>query len=131
PFSDGAMVTLDRAAALCKDAALHAVLAVVLVYFFGFVGPAAAQSDTDFLRAKEAFERGERAKLDALAPGLKGHLLAPYVTYWQIKLGIDDVDYDTVRAFLSQYRNAPIADKLTVEWLKTEATRGDWTRFAL
>ena len=125
------MVTLDRAAALCKDAALQAVRAVVLVYFFGFVGPAAAQSDTDFLQAKDAFERGDRAKLDALAPGLKGHLLAPYVTYWQIKLGIDDVDYDTVRAFLSQYRNAPIADKLTVEWLKTAAKRGDWTRFAL
>jgi len=119
------MVTLDRAVELCKDAALQTARAVALAYFFGFVGPAAAQSDTDFLRAKDAYERGDRAKLDALAPGLKGHLLAPYVTYWQIKLGIDDVDYDTVRAFLSQYRNTPIADKLTVEWLKTAAKRGD------
>src|SRR5512132_2748625 len=65
--------------------------------------PAATQSDADFLAAKDAFERSDRAKLDALAIGLKGHLLAPYVTYWRIKLGIDDVDYDTVRGFLTQY----------------------------
>src|SRR5690349_21017747 len=95
------------------------------------MGSASAQSDADFLRAKDAFDRGDRVKLDALAAGLGGHLLAPYVTYWQIKLKLDDVDYDTVRAFLSQYPNTPLADRLTVEWLKVAAKRGDWTRFAL
>src|SRR5947208_3331235 len=93
--------------------------------------PASAQGDADFLAAKDAFERGDRAKLDVLAAGLKSHLLAPYVTYWQIKLGIDDVDYDTVRGFLTLYPNTPLAERLTVDWLKTAAKRGDWTRFAL
>jgi soluble lytic murein transglycosylase len=94
-------------------------------------GFASAQSDADFLKAKDAFDRGDRVRLDTLAAGLGGHLLAPYVTYWQIKLKLDDVDYATVRAFLSQYPNTPLADKLNVEWLKVAAKRGDWTRFAL
>lgn len=110
----------------------HAAAWTLLVALMGLVAaPASAQSDADFLAAKDAFERGDRAKLDALAIGLKGHLLAPYVTYWQIKLGIDDVDYETVRAFLTQYPNTPPADRLTVDWLKTAAKRGDWARFAL
>jgi soluble lytic murein transglycosylase len=110
----------------------HAAAWTLLVSLMGLVtGPASAQSDADFLAAKDAFERNDRAKLDALAIGLKGHLLAPYVTYWQIKLGIDDVDYDTVRGFLTQYPNTPPAERLTVDWLKTAAKRGDWARFAL
>jgi soluble lytic murein transglycosylase len=110
----------------------HTAAQSVLVSLLWLVtGPASAQSDADFLAAKDAFERGDRAKLDALATGLKSHLLASYVTYWQIKLRIDDVDYDTVRGFLMQYPNTPLAERLTVDWLKTAAKRGDWTRFAL
>ena len=96
-----------------------------------FTGLASAQGDADFLAAKEAFERGDRARLDALAAGLKTHLLAPYVAYWQIKLRLDDVDYDTVRAFLTQYSSTPLAERLTIDWLKTAAKRGDWAYFAL
>jgi len=119
--------TGDRKGAACGLALPWAVAAVVWLC----AGSALAQSDADFLKAKDAFERGDRVTLDALAAGLGGHLLAPYVTYWQIKLKLDDVDYPTVHAFLSQYPNTPLADKLTVEWLKVAAKRGDWTRFAL
>src|SRR5437764_1023303 len=30
-----------------------------------------------------------------------------------------------------QYPNTPPAERLTIDWLKTAAKRGDWTRFAL
>jgi len=62
----------------------HVACALALV-----AGPVAAQSDATVLAAKQAFDRGDRARLDALAPGAAGHPLAPYVTYWQLKLGID------------------------------------------
>jgi len=125
-------VTLIRIAARLKGAARHAArpIAAACVAWL-CAGSVSAQSDAEFLKAKDAFDRGDRVKLDALAAGLGGHLLAPYVTYWQVKLKLDDVDYDTIRAFLSQYPNIPLADKLTVEWLKVAAKRGDWTRFAL
>ena len=125
-------MTFLRSTAGLTGAALRAVLPLTVAAIVWLcMGSASAQSDADFLRAKDAFDRGDRVQLDALAAGLGGHLLAPYVTYWQIKLKLDDVDYDTVRAFLTQYPNTPLADKLTVEWLKVAAKRGDWTRFAL
>jgi peptidoglycan lytic transglycosylase len=111
---------------LCGAAAMAALATLMLCT------PAVhAQTDTDFLVAKEAYERGDRKKLDALAPALTGHVLAPYVAYWQLKSGIDTADYDAVRAFLTQNANTPLAERLTVDWLKSLAKRGDWTRFAL
>src|SRR5260370_23821240 len=83
-----------------------------------FAAEARAQSDADFLAAKESFEHGDKAKLDALAPSLKGHILAPYVMYWQLKARIDDADYDAVRGFLTEYASTPLADRLRVEWLQ-------------
>ena len=65
------------------------ILAGVFIAFAfvvcGAAAPAGAQSDADFLAARAAFERGDAARLDALAPKLAGHLLAPYVEYWQLQ----------------------------------------------
>ena len=51
--------------------------------------PRFAQGDKDFLDARTAFERGDRIRLDALAPKLSDHVLAPYVEFWQKKLKLD------------------------------------------
>lgn len=117
--------------ALFGNFAVRATLAAALAALALAGAPAKAQSDADFLAAKEASERNDRRKLDVLAPTLKGHVLAPYVTYWQLKGGLDGADYDTVRAFLTQYANTPLAERLRVDWLKSLGKRGDWTRFAL
>jgi len=85
-----------------------------------------AQSDADVLRAKDAFDRGDPRRLDALAPALAGHILEPYVTYWQLKLGLDDADPAAVQAFLARNAGAPLADRLRVEWLKSLARRGSF-----
>jgi len=92
---------------------------------------ARAQSDAEFLAARDAFDRGDRRKLDTAAPALSTHVLAPYVAYWQLKSGLDTADYDAVRAFLTQNAGTPLADRLRVEWLKVLGKRGDWSRFAL
>ena len=92
---------------------------------------AAAQgTDADILAAKAAFDRGDRAKLEAIAPRASGHLLEPYVAYWRFKLGIDTADPEAVRAFLARYASTPLADRLQADWLKSLGKRGDWARFA-
>ena len=92
---------------------------------------AAAQgTDADILAAKAAFDRGDRAKLEAIAPRASGHLLEPYVAYWRLKLGIDSADPEAVRAFLARYASTPLAERLQVDWLKSLGKRGDWVRFA-
>ncbi len=99
-----------------------------------FVGalasPAFAQSDADLLAAKNAFERNDANRLAALAPKLDNHVLAPYVAYWKLKLALDDATPEAVQAYVDRYPGTPLADRLRVEWMKSLAKRGQWSRFA-
>mgnify|MGYP006277036223 CR=1 FL=1 len=88
-------------------------------------------SDADFLAAKAAFERADRAKLAILAPRLTGHPLQPYVAYWQLRLGLDSAIRDDVLGYASRWPDTPLADRLRGEWLKVLGRRGDWDTFAL
>ncbi|MDE2208766.1 MAG: hypothetical protein KGJ99_03465, partial [Betaproteobacteria bacterium] len=92
---------------------------------------AVAQSDADFLAARAAYDRGDWARLDALAPALAAHPLARYVLFWQIDSRIDDASAQTVHGFLARYPDGPLADRLRSDWLKSLGKRGDWTDFAV
>ena len=104
---------------------LAPALAIVAI-----AAPARAQSDADLVAARAAYDRGDRARLDALAPKLDSHILAPYVRYWQLRLKLDTASSDEVRAYLARWRDTPIADRLQLEWLKVLGKRGDWASFA-
>jgi len=116
---------MNTLSSLCRTILLGAVAA------FGPNAPVLAQSDADFLAAKMAYDKGDRAKLAVIAPKLTGHVLAPYVSYWQLKLGLDDAAPVAISAYLDRYPNTPIADRLRVDWLKSLARRNIWNRFAL
>jgi len=93
-------------------------------------GALPSPTDTDFALARDAFRAGDAARLDKIAPLLKGHLLESYVEYWQLRLKLDDADPDRVRAFLIRRQGGPLADRLRVEWLKSLGKRAQWTQFA-
>jgi soluble lytic murein transglycosylase len=105
--------------------AAHVVAACALT----LAGAAHAQSDADFLAARAAFDKGDRAKLAVVAPRLASHVLAPYVAYWQLKLGIEDASPQAVRSFLDKYAGSPLADRLRSDWLKMLGRRALWDRF--
>ena len=90
----------------------------------------AAQSDSNFLMARDAYRAGDGAKLDKLAPQLEGHVLAPYVRYWQLKTRIDEVDPDAVRRFLNDNRDTLLAPRLRNDWLKSLGKRASWEIFS-
>ncbi|MCC6870210.1 MAG: lytic transglycosylase domain-containing protein [Burkholderiales bacterium] len=92
--------------------------------------PVLAQTDGDFLAARAAYDKGDRAKLAAVAARLERHVLAPYVAYWQFKLGLDDASPIAVRNFVDRYPDTPLADRLRTDWLKSLARKGLWDRFA-
>jgi len=96
---------------------------------WAFASPARAQSDADVVAAKAAFDKGDRKTLDALAARLSGHVLAPYVQFWQFRLGLDTADVTALRAFLARESGGPLADELRVAWLKSLASRGQWETF--
>ncbi len=109
-----------------RRTALHVAALALLVA----ASAAHAQSDADILAAKAAFDKGDRVRLAALSSRLGGHVLAPYVEYWQLKLAVEDASPVAVRAYLDRYPNTPLADRLRVEWLKMLARKGLWDRFA-
>jgi soluble lytic murein transglycosylase len=92
---------------------------------------ALAQTDADFLAAKVAYDKGDRTKLAAVAPKLGNHVLAPYVAYWQLKLGLEDASPEAIRSYLDRYPNTPLAERLRVDWLKLLGRKGIWYRFAV
>lgn len=89
-----------------------------------------AADDAAFLTAKAAFDRGDFATLDALAPALESHPLALYVRFWQLDSRIDTAGDDAVRDYLARYHGTPPAETLHVDWLKSLAKRGQWDAFA-
>jgi len=93
------------------------------------VGAQAAPLDDEFLAAREAFRAGNGARLEKHAARLKGHLLEPYVNYWQLALRLERASAEEVRAFLAANRDGPLAERLRNEWLKLLGRRGDWELF--
>jgi soluble lytic murein transglycosylase len=118
-----AMLTLP----VPNSAARRATLVIAL----GLALPVQSQpTDADFLAARDAFRAGDAARLDRVAPRLNGHLLEQYVSYWQIRLKLDDADPARVRAFLASYNGLPLSDRLRSEWLKSLGKREQWALFA-
>jgi soluble lytic murein transglycosylase len=110
---------------------LTRVSAALLAAIIWPTGLALAQSDADFLAAKAAFEKGDRVRLAAIAPKLSNHVLAPYVSYWQLKIALEDAPPVAIRNYLERYPNTPLADRLRIDWLKLLGKKALWAAFAL
>ena len=93
-------------------------------------GPvSAAHGDDDFTAMREAFRVNDTRKLDAYAPKLKGHVLEPYAAYWQLRSRLDDATPETVRAFLAEYKDTFVAERMRADWLKRLGKNQQWEIF--
>jgi soluble lytic murein transglycosylase len=88
-----------------------------------------AALDEDFLAAREAFQSNNAARLETHARRLQGHLLEPYVAYWQLSLKLEEASPEEVRGFLAAHRDGPLAERLRSEWLKVLGEHGKWELF--
>ena len=76
-----------------------------------------------------AFKAGDAVKLQRFSSQLTGHVLAPYLEYWRLKLRLEDMPDADVRAFLEQQSGSYLADRLRADWLKELGKRADWQTF--
>ena len=67
-----------------------------------FAASSIANQDSDFLSAREAFQKGDIALLNSYATRLEKHVLWPYVDYFQHRSLINTIDATTIRHFLSR-----------------------------
>ncbi|HET9662872.1 MAG TPA: transglycosylase SLT domain-containing protein, partial [Burkholderiales bacterium] len=93
------------------------------------VSASAAGQDEDFLAAREAFRTGDAAVLDRHAQRLKGHILEPYVTYWQLRQRLDRSDPATLQVFLATHQDSAVSERLRTDWLKSLGARQQWDIF--
>ena len=89
----------------------------------------AAGGDTEFLAARDAFAKGNIARLNDLAPELRSHPLALYVEYWQLRSRLGDDPRADVRQFLETNSGALLANRLRADWLRQLARQKDWIEF--
>ena len=106
---------------------MNRLWAVLLVLAAGSAHGAAG--DDEFLAAREAFRGGNYARLEKHAARLKGHLLEPYVNYWQLTMRLEQASPEDARAFLAANRDSPLSERLRNEWLKALGRREQWDLF--
>jgi len=100
------------------------------VLLFASCAALAAPDDDVFLEAREAFQRGDIARLDRLANQLDNdYPLAPYVQYWQLRSRLADLSAGEIENFLARHNNSLAADRLRADWLRQLAKDRDWPGF--
>lgn len=91
--------------------------------------PVRADQDTDFLAAQAAFRAGDAVKLARYAPALQNTPLEVYVSYYQLRLNLENTDSTAIKTFLARPEDTPIIDRLRGEWLKLLGSRQQWNLF--
>ena len=91
--------------------------------------PALSAADQAVLDARQAFDRSDKARLQALLPQVRGHLLEPWVGYWDMRLRLAESSPEQVRAFLTRWAGSYHEDRLRNDWLLLLGQRRDWLNF--
>ena len=93
---------------------------------------AAAQNrgDDTLLEMQQAFRKGDKSRLTALLPTVRGHALEPWAAYWELRARLDQAQSDQVNAFLQRFAGTYQEDRLRNDWLLLLGQRRDWDQFA-
>ena len=88
------------------------------------------QNDDVLLQMKQASQRSDRARLAALLPQARGHILEPWAAYWELKARLQEASPQEVQDFLTRYAGTYQEDRLRNDWLLLLGQRRDWDGFA-
>jgi soluble lytic murein transglycosylase len=95
--------------------------------------PAHAQNNTNddvLIQMKQAFQRGDKARLAALLPQARGHALEPWAAYWELKARLQEAAPNEVQDFFARYPGTYQEDRLRNDWLLQLGQRRDWDGFS-
>ncbi len=95
-------------------------------------GVALAQPKGDdlILDMHQAWKKGDRKRLAALLPQVRGHALEPWGAYWELRARLDEAGPQEVRDFLTRWAGTYQEDRLRNDWLQLLGQRRDWGNFA-
>lgn len=85
--------------------------------------------DDVLLQMKQAFQRGDKARLTSLLPLAQGHPLEPWAAYWELKARLPEASPLEVQNFLARYPGSYQEDRLRNDWLLLLGKQRDWEGF--
>lgn len=85
--------------------------------------------DAALVAAHRAFESRSGARVDALLPQIRGHVLEPYAEYWRLFLHLPGASAGEVGDFLARHPDTVLAEQLRSDWLKVLGKSGRWELF--
>ena len=93
--------------------------------------PAQAQNKGDeaLLEMAQAFRKNDKARLSALLPQARGHVLEPLAAYWELRPRLDTASASEIRNFMTTYAGTYYEDRLRTDWLLQLGKRRDWATF--
>ena len=88
------------------------------------------QADETILEMSQAFKKGDRKRLSALLPQVRGHALEPWGAYWELRARLDTATPSEIQDFFTRFAGTYQEDRLRNDWLVLLGQRRDWTNFA-
>lgn len=80
------------------------------------------------MAAREHYQKGRLERFDRSAASIpKDHLLQPYIRYWRLKA--DNATPDELQAFINDFPDSPLADRLRTELAGLYALAENWPAF--
>ena len=79
---------------------------------------------------QQAFRKNDKARLSALLPQARGHVLEPWAAYWELRARLDSASQSEIQDFVGRYAGTYQEDRLRTEWLQMLGKRRDWSTFA-
>lgn len=82
-----------------------------------------------FLSAENALQSGKQKEFTSLKKQLADYPLFPYLVYQDLKKNLHKVPAESVRKFLDDYQQTPLAKRLLSSWLRQLARQEKWQQF--
>ncbi|MCX8086086.1 MAG: lytic transglycosylase domain-containing protein [Rhodocyclaceae bacterium] len=105
---------------------MRRLFALALLMALPAWGHPAHPEDAAFLAAREAFQRGDRAKLNRALSGLASHPLTPWGEYFRLSQQLEDGSDAGVAEFLARHEGSYLAEKLRGDWIRYWMRKEDW-----
>jgi soluble lytic murein transglycosylase len=107
------------------------ILAGLCSVFLSASGFAQSQRGDDAIQEmSEAAKRGDKARLKALLPQVRGHALEPWGVYWEMKTRLQEAGPAEIQATIQSLAGTYQEDRLRNDWLQLLGQRRDWGTFA-
>lgn len=81
------------------------------------------------LDMEQAFQKLDTKRLKALLPAVKGHPLAGWGEYWELRARLESASHEEIRQFLNRNAGSYVEDRLRADWLLLLGKVSDWANF--